>query len=151
MIKYIKFKPQCPSFLWERASELAVKVISLFIFTLGVWTPRWQQITEAGWLWIGHHCGWPPVHRLWHPNIRGSRNHCGDRVSAFCVFTEVLCLQKPVCFKNRRHRTALSGPDRVSYQISFTCFTFKWEPFSQFFQSSCQLLQSSLRLLFGIC
>lgn len=82
MIKYVKFEPHCPAFLRERASELLGKAISLFTLALGIRAPRWQQITEAGRLWPGHHCGRPPVHCLWHPNIRGSRNHCRDRVSA---------------------------------------------------------------------
>lgn len=71
------------------SSELLVKATSLLTFTSGVRTPRRQQIAEAGRLRTGHHCGRPPVHGLWHPNIRGSRDHRRDRVSA------------PVCFLKR--------------------------------------------------
>jgi len=105
---------------------LGCKAIPLFTFTLGVRTPRWQQIAEAGWLWTGHHCRRAPVHGLWHPNIRGSRDHRGNWVSASVVDWSAVLAKEPVCFRNRRKpprpiQTELA----VRFLATFFFFNFK--------------------------
>lgn len=53
------------------------------VFVSGVWISRWDQVFEAGRLWIGNSGGRPFVHSLWHTNLCGPRNHCWNRVR-FC-------------------------------------------------------------------
>lgn len=59
----------------------------------GVWVSRWHQVFEAGWLWAGHCGGRPLIHRLRYTNLRGPRNHCGNRVRRLW-FGVVLSLQR---------------------------------------------------------
>lgn len=51
----------------------------------GVWISWWNQIFETGRLWVGHGGGRPLIHSLRHPNLRGSRNHCWNRVRLLTV------------------------------------------------------------------
>ena len=46
----------------------------------GVRISWWDQVSEAGRLRAGHCGGRPTVHCLRHPDLRGPRNHCWNRV-----------------------------------------------------------------------
>lgn len=58
----------------------------------GVWISRWNQVIETGRLRAGHCGGRPFVHRLWHPNLCGPRNHCWNWVRLLVVWASPLTL-----------------------------------------------------------
>lgn len=56
----------------------------------GVRVSRWNQVFETGRLWAGHRGGRTLVYSLWHTNLRGSRNHCWNRVRPLVVWVSAL-------------------------------------------------------------
>lgn len=123
--EYIKLKPWCPSFLWKRAFELLV----LRDFTFySYFRCTSTKMAANHWSWAT--LDWPPLstapytqsvapQHMW---LQKSLQRLGK--CFLCVYWSAVLAKELVGFKNGRNNTALSHPNRISYQISFTLFFF---------------------------